>query len=353
MVGVLGARSNRSPIGVNITGRFIHAVQLKRSRGRYRVTAATSLGRAKSDPLPSEQEVRRLTDVLERRGFRGRDVVLALPQQDIMTAAMELPPGDSGAPLEQIARSEIGSAYKCDPDQIEVGFWKTPEPSRKTEGTPVRAIACERARVDALLDSFEAEHFRVRAVDAESCAIVRAGHAMLSSGATAIVAADWDGADFIVTMGDVIVYERRSAELGLHRLRETLLNELHLDADVADYVVLDTGLRVQMPEGRNKPDVIKAIHERIMVFIDELAAELNRSITYVMQEYGEAKIERVLLTGDAAGMPGLVEQFSSHLDQQVAVLIPEGLGEMNSAHADASRLVAAFGLAQYMDASQR
>ena len=138
----------RSSIGVEIGNRQIAAVQLDGS-GR-RVLAAAMVARkagpageaaaeteAPSD-IPREasgafgsEEAHRLESVLYRQGFTGNQIVLAVPDGKLMTAVLELPSRASGAPVDQLARVELGRLHKRDPGEFEMGCWDVPRPARQ------------------------------------------------------------------------------------------------------------------------------------------------------------------------------------------------------------------------------
>ena len=85
--------AGRSPIGLDAQGRFINAVQLTGSTRSWRIDAAASVERA--DPaMPLEAaELVRLTTMLHRQGFHGREVVLAVPSGRLLTGGLDGPVG--------------------------------------------------------------------------------------------------------------------------------------------------------------------------------------------------------------------------------------------------------------------
>src|SRR5262245_41350251 len=98
---------SRTPIGIDLGGYSMKAVQLDRSRGGWRVHAAVILALpAPNHPLDANT-VRMLRDTLHRQGFASDRVVLAAPAAQLEVDVLEIPPRTSGAPVEQIARLEL------------------------------------------------------------------------------------------------------------------------------------------------------------------------------------------------------------------------------------------------------
>src|SRR5687767_4860629 len=95
-------RSTRTPIGIDLDSRTISAVQLSRRGKAWNVEAGTVIPRVGAPGTPNPEEVRRLTDVLYRQGFTGHKIILAVPNEMLLTGVMDLPPIGSGAPLDQI-----------------------------------------------------------------------------------------------------------------------------------------------------------------------------------------------------------------------------------------------------------
>src|SRR5687768_647843 len=126
MSGLVTGR--RSPIGIDVGSRAVKAVQLERGcrGGGWRVAAAAAVPRlpadryqagapatsaaAPADAAPADQalaavtapsagELNRLYDTLERQGFSGRQVVLAVPDARLLTSVLEVPARTGQAPV--------------------------------------------------------------------------------------------------------------------------------------------------------------------------------------------------------------------------------------------------------------
>src|SRR4051794_35623253 len=111
---------SRTPIGLDVAGRWVKAVQLSRTATGLRLAAAARVARADPAAGFSEADAQVLAGVLERAGFQGHDVVLGAPREMLLSDVLELPPRASGAPIEQLARVELARANKCDPASFEL-----------------------------------------------------------------------------------------------------------------------------------------------------------------------------------------------------------------------------------------
>jgi type IV pilus assembly protein PilM len=345
-------KSGQSPIGVNVSGRMINAVQLAQTRRGCSVTAATSIHRSPGAAEIDAEEIGRFAGVLDRQGFSGRQVVVALPSESVLTAVLELPPRDSGAPLDQIARVELASAHKCNPDTIESAFWELPQSMRSREGMSAMAVGCRHDDADALLDAFEDAGLTVIGLDVKSCAVARACGPALSrvQGLAALLNIEWSAASLVVLSDDVVVYERSLANAGLERLHESLVRELDLDLDVADYILGEIGVGGDADDADAPKELLVAARDRITAYLEAMMPEIRMSLGYATQEYGHSTVDRIVLIGEAAAIPGLVDHLTRELGVETITLAPSQLADCQRVPATPSQspvLTAAFGLAQY------
>ena len=345
--------SKRTPIGIDAGGRFINAVQLGRAGRGWRIEAAASIARRDSAvPLDVEETVR-LVAVLDRQGFRGRAAVLAMPSDSVMTAVLEVPSETAAAPIAQLARLELAAAHKCDPQSLEVACWRLPRPARSAGAGCISAVACKHHEANGLIDIFEAAGMMVAALDVQSCAAARACAPILagSSGLAALLNVGWTTAHLVVLCADVVVFERALTEHGLNRLHMVLAGKFDLQPDVADHLIGEIGL-TQAPPGAVRSDLLKAVRGHIAGYLDRLASELRLSLSYAAQEHAKSGVDRLLVHGEGASIPGLADRLSSALDLELRMVAPTDVVECRPSLMATCRwpiLSTALGLAQHPD----
>jgi len=345
-------RSSRTSIGIAWDRRSINAVQLSPCRSGWEIVASASIRRQNpAEPLTVD-EIERLPGVLDRQGFTGRDVVLAVPGESLLMTMLDLPPPESGAPLDQISRMELASAHKCMPDTLETTFWELPQ-SVPRRGGAVSAIAvgCRHDDANALLDMFEGAGLKVRALDVQAWAVARAmtSNAPVAPGAgglTPILNLEWNTGTLVVIQDGVVVFERTLLRAGLRHLHETIVETLGLDADVVDYLLTEVGLSSASTEDASQRALMDAVRERITAYVETISSDLRLSIGYVTKEY-DRPAETLSLIGEAAGIYGLAEAIGAQCGLATQIVSPAGLCESKRAGADSPALTTAYGLAQY------
>lgn len=336
-----------SPIGLDLGIRSIKAVQTSGS-GASRILSGTALiPRKTALATLDSSEVAFLRETLDRRGFPGNDVVIAAPADKLRTELLELPPRSSGAPLEQMAFSELARAAKLEIGSFEMGRWDLPMAAR-TSGTTMMATALPHTDADALLDSLEDYGFNVVGIDVSYCAVLRACTPLLSGtgDTTAILDLGWSAARLILVRGGVVVYQRTLPECGGRALRESMVKQFEIDADLADHFVrttdsLDTTDRIEGARGQ-----IASLVER---HAELLCAELRASFAYTRHRYQSGPIESLILVGGDAGTKALPVHLAQQLQLRVEVANLSKLltGEPFTEGLDAGVFTIALGLASY------
>src|SRR3982750_4073140 len=180
----------------------------------------------------------RLREILERHGFTGDRVVLAAPAAHLQQEVLELPPRDSGAPLDQIAAAEIARTGKMEPGSFEMASWDLPAPPRANAGTSVMALAMRHTDAVAVLDPFEHAGFDVIGIDSQACALARLLAAPTSTGLSVVVDLGWNtGLIAFVHQGSVL-FQRNLMEVNLVSLYRAVMSQFDVTEEVADHVLI-------------------------------------------------------------------------------------------------------------------
>ena len=82
--------------------------------------------------------------------------------------------------------------------------------------------------------------------------------------------------------------------------------------------------------------------------------ELNTSLSYASQEYPDRELDRLLVHGEGALVPKLVQQLGDQLDLATRTLVPTDVAHCGGPLAGlggSPALVTALGLAQHRDAA--
>ena len=322
-------KSSRTPIGIDIGTRQIKAAQLQRSHSGWRVEALSVIPRTRPDSIISSEEVQLLNSVLQRQGFQGRNIVLAVPRDKILTGILELPPRGSGAPLEQIARVELSRMHKVPPNSFEMSYWHLPASTKSKDSTQVIAVGCAHTDTNKLMDVFEGEGLNVEALDVRTLAALRACEASLTAepSVTAILDIGWCSAYLSLIHRDVVVYERDLNKAGMKCLSETISAKLHLDNEATKTILTEVGLTSSDENDRVVNQAFEEIRTMLVRHFDAMVDDLRAPFLYTADRYSEVGIERLLLIGGGASISGLAEYLASSLEIEVEAVTPAGMSD--------------------------
>ena len=304
----------RMSIGIDSDGRFINTVQLSCSRGQLQIEAATSITRADNTiPLDSE-EISRLTSILHRQGFQGNSVVLALPNETVMTSIFKMPNADNQENVNKRALSEMAASHQCSASAIEASWWNLPEVNTAQSPEYIMAVACRSELAHAAVDLFEEAGMVVRAIDVKPCALTRACSPLLagSDEVAAILNIGWGFAELVIVQNEIVIFERTLVETNLNQLHMSLMTKYELDAPIIDQLITEIGCQVDGDKNTesSQTELAAALRKQIAEYIDRLSSELSASISYATQEYDRKPVSRLLITGEGSTIPGIDERLS-------------------------------------------
>jgi len=325
--------TRNSPIGLDVGSRWIKAAQLRRAKGgAWELRAGLRVRRTGPGGPLTGDEAARIGAMLSRQGFVGTDVVLGVPPGMLAQQVMELPPRQSGAPLDQIARTELARQARCPVNAMEACWWELPSGARASEGTHVMGLAVPHAAAEALIDACRAGGLFVEALDAPTLASARAcagEQGLVAAGVTMLVDLGWTGATIALFVGDVLVYERRLDHAGLGQAFDQLREKFELADDVASYLIEHVGVLqtpapgapggVEAPEADDARSLARAAllgeaREVIVQQVHAVFTEVHASQSYAQRRFAQAGAElTILMCGGGTSVPGLGELFRREL----------------------------------------
>lgn len=342
------AKLARTPIAIDIGRSTIKAVQLRPTRQGSELRNAIILPRRAGSTLLDEPELQRLRGVLERSGFAGSEIVLAVPDGDLLSSILELPPRAPNVPMDTIARMEFARVHKCDPAGLELSYWDLPEAARAAKGTSVMAVGYAHATADPYLDLLESAGLNVVAVDTAASALSRACLPLLSEhGSTAVLDIGAGDARLVLIADKKVTYERSVADGGLAKLSDKLSERLDLDAEQTQYVLGEAGLGER--GDRRGAEALATARQGIVAHFAALLSDLQMTFAYAEQRYPDLPVSRLLLCGGGALIPGVAAHMAAVLGLDVRCVACSDLVECEEHATDRSSplLTKAIGLAQF------
>lgn len=284
-----GLAPARTPIGVDVGGAALAAVQLRAGGGRV-VEAAVELPRLGGEATIGE-EIQRLVRVMARRGFRPAPIVVGLPDDDVTIAELSLPATSSGAPLREIVAAQLARICQADPATLECAWWGTEARDGVGSGGVHRSLAAAvpLAVADPIAQAFEDAGLEVAAMEARPLALARACKPLLTESLEVLV--------------------DRSAGL-------------------PSMVVLERG-EVSYVRPFSPPTVRPGLEAAPpTVSVEAFLAELRLTLGYLSHRHPSESINRILLAGRERDLVPIAEMLTYTWDLPAEVLKLEQLAEV-------------------------
>ena len=322
-----------TPIGIDVGKRQIKAVQFDHSPTGWRIESAAAIPREADDDGVSPEEIARLRTLLQERAFKGNRVVLAVPPEKLLTGIMELPPCDSGAPIEALARSELARMHKCEPQSLEMAGWQLPAPARAANSSFVMGVGCRHDDANGLMDLFENEGFDVQRLETQAQALARACGPLLADtgGIAGILDLGWTAGRLVMLFQGVVVYERHLAKSGLGSLVTALAKQLDLGAKAAEEVLAESDVSAFLELGDEATGNARVVATAVDSYLRATVDEMRIPLSYLTNQYPDAPMQRLLLVGGGAMLGGLADHLTSLLNFEVRTVLPSDLGRCGQA----------------------
>jgi len=326
-----------SPIGVDVSARRLAAVQLARRGAGWRVASAAHMDRPEPVAALSAAEVGVFAQILERRGFAGREVALAVPCERLRGDLLELPVSAPDEALGQLARMELARTHKCSPDSFEIAAWTLPSAARTANVRQVMSAACTHDDAEAVLEAWDGGGLQVTALDVHAIAAARALAPMVRGEAavSAILDLTWDAAHLAILLEDTVIYDRTLAESGLMQVHAALMARLEIEADVADFAMFDVGFNGELKDEWSGWPLLTDARGILATHFTSMLDELRVSISYAQHRYPDQPLRRLFLTGWGATILGLEDPLGSMLGVEAKRVAPADLLECGREHAEA------------------
>lgn len=271
------------------------------------VDSKISLSDSKADEQKLAQVVK---DLLTQARVTTKNVAVGIPSSRVFTTVVD---------FERLAPSELGKAIHLQADT----FIPTPIAESKLDWALLGDSPADPTKVEILissvpnsfaeqrLDMLESIGLNVISFEPDNLALARA---MLPPDATLpqmVLDIGNKSTDLVVVMNGAPRLTR-SIPTGSEAIIRSAMQNLNIDEKQAEQFVFKFGLSKEKLEGQ--------IYQGIIGTVDLLMAEIEKSIKFVATRYGDAKIDRIVVTGGASALP----EFPLHVANKFAVNVEIG-----------------------------
>lgn len=306
-------------IGLDLGSYEFKGVELKKPKKQQK-KELVSFASAAAPPhfLTSDSEVdwaaysKELEKFHTESEFSTRDVVVALPESQVFTRVITVP---------KMSDKELKNAMQWEAEQYlpiplkDVSLdYRVIGNSETAAKTDVLLVAAPLTLTTKYLKIISEANLSIVGLETESLATARSLVGLTPSTPTTLVVSIGAITTDISVVSKGFIRFTRSISTGGESFARSVSQELGFEIDRAREYVRSYGLEESQLEGK----VMKAIKP---VF-DVVVSEVKRSIAYYTTHQKEDVIKRVIVSGGAASLPGILVYLAAALNIEVQVADP-------------------------------
>ena len=344
---VLGAAS--SPVGLHLGGERLSAAQMQRTPTGAAIQSVGSLelGCPWYAMLAEPRRFRRALDQFwHEHGFRGRQVVAAMPQEQLKVFTVEYTATQGQSDAEAVA-SEVRERLKSKGRNLVVDFVPVRQASPDERSREAVVAAAAREDVTAFLDLLGNAGLQVQALDIAGMALKRVVTSLepetgpdMQSALLIYVGAT--SSQLMVVWGRRLMLDR-SIEFSEERLVARVTRLLELPEHAAKRLLAEYGVRAM--QGPHQGEMDAVLREIVGSELQQLKAEASKTLHYAASRTRGNGVDRILLVGAVGRFPGIAEVLSAGLGKAVGILDPLSAFSHNLTKEEAAVLSPHYGVA--------
>jgi len=316
----------KSFLGIDIGTSSIRVVELTRSAGNlklenYGEVRTLSIPKApfrqggQDNLLLSDQEVARvIRTILREAEIQTKEVNFSIPDFSSFFTNFEVPPMTTKE-LSQVIRYEARAYIPLPISEVTIDYSVVGNGEKAGETkNPIKVLvtAIPNDVVNQYREIANFTHLQVRALEAEAFAL---GRALSRNEKKVLCLIDIGACSTTVNIVDKgILKVSHSFSISGNELTEILSRSLSVEYEQAEELKKNSGLIFSSDSQQNTKDIILPI-------VDAVLAE-TRKVMDVYYQSETQRVEKIILAGGSALLPGLKDYFASELKQEVAIADP-------------------------------
>ncbi len=284
--------------GLDLGMSAIRAVQLKgpgpvKTLEKYGQLSTVGTITTSDAPADRTKVSAAVAELVKRSGITTKNVVVNLPSNRVFTTVIDM----DRLPLAELATAINYQADSFIPTPVAQSkidwaiIGDSPKDPHKVE---VLLSSTPNDYIEARLDMLESVGLNVVAFEPDSMALVRAVIPSDTSLPQMVVDIGSNNSDLVIAMGGV-PHLTRAIPIGWRTLVVAAAQNLNIDPAQAQQFVFKFGIGRDKLEGQ--------IYNAIVGTVDNLMAEIEKTIKFFQGRYVSAKLERIVVTGAASSLP--------------------------------------------------
>ncbi len=251
--------------------------------------------------------------VLNDYGLPRSDVRLSLPESVISSKVIEIPPL-SDAELASAINWQAEQHIPIPPEELALEYQVLYRPQKKDK-TPMRVllIGARKQMVERYVQVFHALGIEPSLIETQGIALLRSLQFDKTDPNTLVVNMGASTMDLIMVYAgefQFVISHMNGGQL----LTRALEQSVGLDSQQAEQYKRAYGLDASQFQGK--------VSSALLPAVNMLVAELKKSVQFFVNQHPQETVQRVVLSGGTASLPGLVQHITKELGAEVLVAAP-------------------------------
>ena len=306
-------------VGLDIGTYSMKAINAKVSKDAVEVLKVIEAPNYLGISIPiDEGSVEKLSQQIEAffsdNSLPSSDVRLALPESMVTTKVIEVP-NLSDAELASAIGWQAEQHIPIPKDDLSLEYQILYRPAREEKDTMMRVllIGTKQSMVEKYITTFTDLGIEPRSLETQTLALLRSIAVSSSDPITLVCNIGFSTTDIsLLRSGELMgVFSYPQGGILFTRAIENLLQ---MPTNQAEEYKRSYGLDAQYFEGK--------VQQALLPVVSSFVDTLRKAMQYYSTQYPQEKVQRVLMTGGASQLPGLIPHLASVLGIEVLLVSP-------------------------------
>jgi len=303
-------------IGLDIGRQHIRAVEVDKSKkGVVVVNSGFSddFGWELDEKIDIKKVSKRVSDFISDNKFSTSRTILAIKEKDVFMTIVQLPKM-SDKELKTSIMYEAEQYVPLSLEEVKLDFQKLDLGNFSNSSINVQLVAAKKDVLSRYIEILKGAKLVPLGLEPEALSLGRAfSTEEVGDYANVILHIGIDRTLIIVTFKNFVMFTR-TLTLGGNSFTRSISQALGLDYMQAEEYKKTYGLDKSQVEGK--------IHGVLDLVLSKILSELRRSLVFFTSKYPDVTINRVILSGGSALMPGLLLYVAGHINLEVELANP-------------------------------
>jgi type IV pilus assembly protein PilM len=257
--------------------------------------------------------VEKLKEFLYDNNFKSSEVACSLPQPEVFVRTIKVPPMNK-KDLDNFIKYESAQYIPLPLEEVTLGYEQMPVDITEPNKMSILLVAAKKRIVEKYIQIVKKTQLTPIAMEPESLAMSRSLSSERGDGVAELLVDIGDNETLIILSYKSFVILTRNLPLGARTLAKTLAQQFNLDEDQAIEYKNTYGLDATKAEGK--------VYEVLRPLFDKMIEEIERSRVFFTTHNPNVRVDKVIVSGETALMPGLLVYLVNHFNVEVELANP-------------------------------